>query len=232
MRTNRLYHTRLGMLMLGTTAALAACSGGGDAAKAGDSATPSVVMSNDTGMMAGAPGAAATAGTGDSAMAGGADMKGAVSDAAIMGTINTSNAAEITTSELAVERAASSDVKSFARDMIAGHQKMQKEGDMLAQKVNVTAQPPAMADQMQQMVAATTDSLKALKGADFDRKYMAFQVQSHTMTLEHLRHFESVAQNAELKTMISKAIPAVQGHLDRAQKIETGLGGAGAANRS
>ena len=223
MRTNRFYQTRLGMLMLGSTVALAACSGGGETA-AGDSAAQSAAMSGDTGMAAGA---AATAGTADSAA-----MGGAVSDAGIMGTINTSNAAEITTSELARERGSNSQVKTFARDMITEHQKMQKESDMLAQKVNVTAQPPAMADQMQQMVVATTDSLKALNGAAFDQKYMAFQVQSHQMTLDNLRRFETAAQNAQLKAMITKAIPAVQGHLERAQKIQTALGGAASANRS
>jgi putative membrane protein len=224
MRTNRLYQTRLGILMLGTTFALTACSGGGEKGATGDSAAGSVAMSGDTGMAAGA---AATAGTADSAA-----MGGAVGDAGIMGTINTSNAAEITTSELARERGSNSQVKTFARDMITEHQKMQKEGDMLAQKANVTAQPPAMADQMQQMVVATTDSLKTLNGAAFDQKYMAFQVQSHQMTLDNLRRFETAAQNAELKAMITKAIPAVQGHLERAQKIQTALGGAASANRS
>lgn len=237
MRSNRFQQARLSALIIGTSAALAACSGGGgESASAGDTGAASVAMSADSGMAGGAQGAAATAGSGDSGAMGGAMAMGPMSDATIMGTINTSNAAEITTSELAQERGASSEVKSYARDMIKEHRTMQKEGDMLAQKAKVTAQPAGVADQMQKMVAATTDSLKTLNGAAFDQKYMAFQVQSHQMTLDHLRHFQGVAQNAELKAMVTKAIPHVQGHLERAQKIQTALGGAagaaGTANRS
>jgi predicted outer membrane protein len=60
---------------------------------------------------------------------------------------------------------------------------------------------------------------------------MAFQVQSHQTTLDNLRRFENQAQNADLKAMITKAIPAVQGHLERAQRIQSGLG-SGAATKS
>jgi putative membrane protein len=227
MRINRMQQVRMSALIIGTTAALA-CSGGGENANtAGESgAASAATASGDTGAMA-TPGAAAMAGADSAAMGG-----EAMGDAAIMGTVNTSNAAEITTSELAQERAQNSQVKTFARDMITEHRKMQKEADQLAQKANVTAQPAGKADQMQQMVASTTDSLKALNGAQFDQKYMAFQVQSHQTTLDNLRRFETQAQNADLKAMITKAIPAVQGHLERAQKIQTSLGGAAGATKS
>ena len=226
MRINPMHQARMGALIIGTTVAFAACSGGGENA-AGDSAA--VTATGDTGMAA--TGAAATAGMTDSA--GGAAMAGgAMGDPAIMGTINTSNAAEITTSELAQERASNAEVKKFANDMITGHRQMQKQADQLAQKANVTAQPAGKADQMQLMVAASVDSMKALKGAAFDQKYMAFQVQSHQTTLDNLRRFEGQAQNADLKAMITKAIPAVQGHLERAQKIQTSLGGAAGATKS
>lgn len=219
MRSNRMQKARMSALVLGTAAALTACTPRGDNAN----------TVGESGVAVGAPGAAATTGMGDSTGAGSMDMAGgAMSDVVIMGTINTSNAAEIATSELAKERAANREVKSFATDMIAGHQKMQKEADMLAQKVDVTPQPADKADQMQQMVAATVDTLKTLNGAQFDQKYMAFQVQSHQMTLDNLRRFETATNTPELKTMISQAIPAVQGHLERAQKIQSNLGAPGA----
>jgi putative membrane protein len=221
-----MHQARMGALLVGTAFSLAACTPGGDK---GDTNQPgengaAAATSTDSGMVAGA-----TMGAGDSA---GGAMAGAAGDPAIMGTINTSNAAEITTSELALERATNAQVKSYARDMIAEHRTMQKEADQLAQKVQTPAQPAGKADQMQGMVTASVDSMKALSGAQFDQKYMAFQVQSHQMTLDNLRRFENQAQNAELKAMITKAIPAVQGHLERAQKIQTSLGGAAGATKS
>lgn len=228
MRNYRTQQARVGALVVGTVAALAACSPRGDnAGMAGESGV-ATTATMDTGAM----GAAATAGTSDSAMGNMNAAGGAMSDAAIAGTINTSNAAEIGTSELAQARAASREVKSFANDMIKAHRAMQKEADQLAKKNNMTPQPAGQADQMQQMMTATVDSLKALKGAEFDQRYMAFQVQSHQTTLDALRGFETQAQNADLKAMITKAIPAVQGHLERAQKIQSGLGGANTATKS
>ena len=227
MRYSGMQQARMSVFVIGTAMALTACTPkGDDAASTEGSAAGAAATASTTDSAAGAMGAA---GAGDSgAMAAG----GAMGDPAIMGTINTSNAAEITTSELAKERATSAEVKRFANDMITEHRKMQKDADMLAQKANVTAQPAGKADQMQGMMAASVDSMKALKGAEFDQKYMAFQVQSHQTTLDNLRRFENQAQNAELKAMITKAIPAVQGHLDRAQKIQSGLGGAAGAAKS
>ena len=224
MRHIRMQQTRMSAMVIGTALALTACAPSGDNAS-GESAS-ATTASTDSGTLGAA---AATPGTGGDS---GAMAAGEMGDPAIMGTINTSNAAEITTSELAKERATNAEVKKFANDMISGHQKMQKDADQLAQKANVAAQPAGKADQMQLMVAAAVDSMKALNGAQFDQKYMAFQVQSHQMTLDNLRRFETAAQNAELKAMITKAIPAVQGHLERAQKIQTALGGAASANRS
>ncbi len=220
MRSNGIQKARMSALIIGTAAALTACTPRGDDAN----------TVGDSGVAVGAPGAAATPGMADSAAMGGTDMAGggSMNESTIMGTINTSNAAEIGTSELAKERAANSEVKSFANDMITGHQAMQKEADMLATRLNVIPQPAGTADQMQQMVAATVDTLKTLDGAQFDQKYMAFQVQSHQTTLDNLRRFETATTNADLKAMITKAIPAVQGHLERAQKIESSLSGAGA----
>jgi putative membrane protein len=221
-----MHQARMGALLVGTAFSLAACTPGGDK---GDTNQPgengaAAATSTDSGTVAGA-----AMGAGDSA---GGAMAGAMGDPAIMGTINTSNAAEITTSELALEKATNAEVKSYARDMIAEHRTMQKQADQLAQKAQTPAQPAAKADQMQGMVTASVDSMKALSGAQFDQKYMAFQVQSHQMTLDNLRRFENQAQNADLKAMITKAIPAVQGHLERAQKIQTSLGGAAGATKS
>jgi putative membrane protein len=224
MMSNRMNRARIGAIMMGTAATLA-CAPRENAANESASAAATTATTETGGSTA----AGATAGTtGDSgAMAAGATMAGgAMGDAAIAGTINTSNAAEIGSSELAQERAASADVKAFANDMIKGHRQMQKEGDQIAQKNNMTPQPGAEADQMQKMTTAALDSMKALKGAAFDQKYMAFQVQSHQMTLDKLRQFEGQTQNADLKAMVTKAIPDVQAHLERAQKIQSGLGAA------
>jgi putative membrane protein len=218
----KLQQMRVGALAIGTAVAFTACAKGDNAGNESASAAATTATTETGGSTA----AGATAGTtGDSAAMGGA-AGGAMGDVAIAGTINTSNAAEIGTSELAQERAASREVKSFANDMITAHRKMQGDADKIAKANNMAPQPGGQADQMQQQVTATLDTLKTLRGAQFDQKYMAFQVQAHQMTLDNLQRFETQAQNAELKALIQKAIPKVQAHLQRAQEIHGKLGGA------
>jgi predicted outer membrane protein len=53
---------------------------------------------------------------------------------------------------------------------------------------------------------------------------MDMQVQAHEKTLAELRSYETRAQNAELKTMITGAIPKVEAHLQKAQQIRQQLG--------
>ena len=55
--------------------------------------------------------------------------------------------------------------------------------------------------------------------------YMASQVTDHQNTLNALRAAQPAAQHAGLRTLIDAAIPAVDGHLERARAIVTNLGG-------
>ena len=53
---------------------------------------------------------------------------------------------------------------------------------------------------------------------------LGVQVQAHEATLNMLNQAASATQNAELRTLVQNAIPAVQQHLDRARQILSGLG--------
>ena len=208
------------MLVLGAALTVTACGGGGDdeaAAGAGDSAVAgSATMGGDTSMTGGSMGSTTGAAPADAAL----------SDANIFSMIGMSNAAEIGTSKAVQGKAADASVKTFAADMVKDHTAMQGEADKLATKLNVTPQAPPQADAMQKMTDSVTTALKSATGPELDRQYMTFQVQAHQSTLDNLQRFETQAQNAELKALIQKAIPKVQGHLQRAQEIQGKLGGA------
>ena len=61
------------------------------------------------------------------------------------------------------------------------------------------------------------------KGKDFDRAYIDHEVQYHEAVLATAQKALSAAQNAELKDLIRKAAPNIQGHLDRAKSIQKKL---------
>ena len=195
---------------LGAALALAGACGKGD-----DHATDSAT---------GESAAAATPTTDSTAMANMA-APGAMTAPNALSLIGLSNAAEIGTSRIAQEKATSGDVRDFAKMMVEHHQEMQKEADELATKANLVPAPPAQAEQKRaegdQMVQQLNSTAK---GAEFDRAYVEGQVKAHQQTLAELQQLQTqVTDNADVKALIDKAIPKVQEHLDRAQKLQAGL---------
>lgn len=193
-----------GRLVAVTTLALAAACGG-DAA-------------NDT-TMADTMGTPTIGAAGDSmgAMA-------AMDDNAIVGMMSGANGAEIAAGQVAAEKAQNADVRQFATNMVEEHQRMQGQVDSLVATMNMT-QAPVPDSLARHLEQARTQLTGQAAGADFDRMYMQMQVTDHENTLTALRAAQSAAQNAQLRALIDGAIPAVEGHLERARTIVSGLGG-------
>lgn len=221
MRTNGSNHPssymRLSALALGAAVMLGACAKRDNAnvdTAAATAGAPAATTTSDTAMGAAGAGGAAT-----TSMAN-------MSDANILSVISMSNANEIGTSKLAQQKATNGDVKSFASDMVKDHTAMQGDADRLAKQLNITPESPAgVGDEMKNTAAAMSDSLKAAaKGSAFDAQYINGQVSAHQMTLDHLQQFQASTQNAQLKDLVTKAIPKVQQHLDRAKQLQSSLG--------
>jgi putative membrane protein len=218
-------------LVLGASLVLGACGGGGENA--------STVGATSTGEAAGnvaAGGESAAAAVGNaasgaaSAAAGAMNMNtadlagmGAADQMAILGA---SNGVEILTSEAAMDKLTNAQAKQYARDMISEHRAMQGKADQMAKKANVTTGSPELATQKTRMANEMSVALKnGTKGAALDRQYIDGQVQAHQQTLTELQAMQN-ASDANVKQLVTAAIPKVQAHLERAQKIQQSLGGA------
>ena len=138
--------------------------------------------------------------------------------------IGLANGAEVQTGQIAREKATSAEVREYAKMLVTDHQAMQKEADELATRASLTPQPPPQADQKRaagdQMVQQLT---AAAKGPAFDRSFVEGQIQAHQQTLTELQQLQTSVDNADVKALIEKAIPKVQDHLARAQKLQGGL---------
>ena len=150
---------------------------------------------------------------------------GGMSDPMIVGTMSGANAAEIAAGQVAQDKAQNADVRQFAQMMITEHQAMQGEVDSVVTQTNMQRAPvpDSLGRHLEDMRQRLTSQAA---GAEFDRMYMDAQVTDHQNTLTALNAARGAAQSAELRTVIEAAIPKVQQHLDRAQQIRQGLGGA------
>lgn len=179
-------------------------------------------------------GACGDAGTDESAMvdtttaapaAAAGDMAagGVISDAEIVSQVTAANASELSASSIAADRATNAQVREFAQRMIDEHQAAQGQVDSLAVRMGVTAEVPAM-DTLAQAFEQRREALEGLSGAEFDREYMAMQVEMHQSTLDMLNQSMSATQNSDLQATLQALIPTVQSHLDQAREIHQGLG--------
>ena len=153
-----------------------------------------------------------------------------LNDANIMAAISMANDEEIADARLADSMAANANVKAFARDMVKDHSAMKSDGDKLASKEHITPAPPPNADAERQRGESEMSQMRgAGKGAAFDKAYIDDQVADHQAALDKLNQFQAQAQDTALKAMITKALPKVQQHLQRAKDIQGKLGSAPAA---
>ena len=67
------------------------------------------------------------------------------------------------------------------------------------------------------------DNLRGAKAADFDARYMGQQVDAHKETLILMKGYAKDGDNRDVKAFAADTAPAVQEHLNMAQKIYDGL---------
>lgn len=148
---------------------------------------------------------------------------GSLSDANIVALLDEANAADSSAGAYAVGKATDPEVKAFAKLMMGEHHALRVQGQQLAQRLNVTPEPPA-ADPLKPAAESEMAALKAApKGAQFDRTYIDQEVAAHKLVLDVAAKGHAAAQNEELKKLIEQAKPVIEKHLDRAQAIQKKL---------
>jgi putative membrane protein len=169
--------------------------------------------------------ASSTTTTGDtSAMSTGAQAGGgAWTDANIFALLDEANAADSSAGSIAAGKATSSEVREFARRMTRDHHQLRQQGADLAKKLNITPAAPSD-DPVQSMAQSETNTLNSTaKGKDFDKAYIDAEVNAHKAVLDLATKAAGQTQNSELKNLIQKAAPVIQGHLTKAESIQKTL---------
>jgi putative membrane protein len=123
---------------------------------------------------------------------------------------------EIESAKLAAGKSGSAEVKAFAQQLRADHEKSTAELKAAAAKavppVTVT---PALDAEKQGML----DQLTAANGADFDRRFIDQQTNAHQNALALLQNYVGNGDSQPLKDFASKALPMVQDHLEQVNRI-------------
>ena len=130
--------------------------------------------------------------------------------------------AEVELGKLAVDKAASDEVKKFGQRMVDDHGKANEELKTLAQNKKITlptaVDPKAM---------ALHDRLAKLSGAAFDRAYLQAMLADHQKDVNEFRLEARSGKDADVRGWAAKTLPTLEEHLKLAQSANRAVGTSG-----
>ena len=149
----------------------------------------------------------------------------APSDAQIASIVVTANQVDIDAGKLAQGKAKGKEVKDFGKQMVTDHSAVNKQAVALAGKLKVKPEDNATSKSLKSGGDANVKKLKTLKGDAFDKAYVDQEVAYHQAVLDAIDNvLIPNAKNAELKALIVKVRPAIDGHLQHARMMQAKLG--------
>jgi putative membrane protein len=136
----------------------------------------------------------------------------------------TAGVIDIAAAKQALAKTSNKDVKQFAEDMVRDHEAVNKQALDLVKKLKVTPEDNDTSKSLSKNAAAKLAELAKLKGADFDKAYVANEVAYHKAVDSALEtSLIPSASNAELKGLLQTGLKIFQGHEQHAEHVAAEL---------
>jgi putative membrane protein len=136
----------------------------------------------------------------------------------------TAGVIDIAAAKQARTKASNKDVKAFAADMVRDHEAVNNQALNLVKKLKVTPEDNDTSKALSKQASEKLAELGKLKGAEYDKAYVANEVAYHKQVngaLETL--LIPNASNAELKSLLQTGLKIFQGHQQHAEQVAAGL---------
>ena len=141
----------------------------------------------------------------------------ALDDPTIIAIFDAANTWDIETGSLAEHKATTPALREFGAMLVHDHGAVRQQGRDLAKKLGVHPTPPksfALATEH----AAAMKTLRAARGAAFDRAFLAHEVAYHKAVIDAVTTtLLPSLHNQEAKDLVTKVAPAFKAHMDAAQ---------------
>ncbi|HEX3863229.1 MAG TPA: DUF4142 domain-containing protein [Stellaceae bacterium] len=121
---------------------------------------------------------------------------------------------EVELGKTARGKAHAKSVRAFAARMVTDHGRANTHLMALAKRLKMTPN----------VSPADTSQMDSLKGADFDKAYIADQVKAHEDTVALFEGEAKDGQDAQLRKFASSSLPMLRSHLKQAQAIAAKIG--------
>jgi putative membrane protein len=142
-----------------------------------------------------------------------------MSEANVLGLLEQTHGADSALGALGAARGSTSDVKDFGRMILREHHALRKDALDVAQRLGITPETPRVAPD--EAPTEMRDSLltAAMSGLSWDRAYIDYAIAVHQSALENTARALAATQHAEVKELISKSVPILQKHIDKATRL-------------
>ena len=146
------------------------------------------------------------------------------SDAQIAAIVVAANQVDIDAGQLAVTQAKDAGAIDLAKMMVRDHTAVNQSAVELVTKLKVTPEANPTSKSLLDGGAANLVHLRTLSGAAFDRAYVEHEVVYHEQVIKAIEGtLIPNAQNAELKALLVKVLPAFHEHLKHAKHVQSML---------
>ncbi|MEO6851646.1 MAG: DUF4142 domain-containing protein [Mucilaginibacter sp.] len=136
----------------------------------------------------------------------------------------TANQIDINYAVIAKEKSKNAEVLRFAETMSNDHKAVIAQAVALVTKLKVTPKDNALSQKLNSDAEKTKKALKAKSGKAFDKAYIDNEVAYHKAVIAVVEGtLIPPTQNAELKELLQKVVPALKTHLEHAEMVQKSL---------
>jgi putative membrane protein len=136
----------------------------------------------------------------------------------------TAGVIDINAAKQALSKASNKEVKSFAQDMVRDHEAVNKQALDLVKKLKVTPEDNDTSKALSKQASDKLAELGKLKGAEYDKAYVANEVAYHKAVNSALEtQLIPSATNPELKGLLQTGLKIFQGHQQHAEHVLASL---------
>ena len=195
---------------------LAGCSPRTDRTETAGAPGETGMASTDTSMTG-------TGGTGSATGSAGATIPTA-DVSGVLTQLAAANKAEIQQAQAAAKKASTTTVKQFANQLVKDHKANAEKLQQVAKQAGVSLAESSASTESQ---SATMGELQGKSGEEFDRAFIAAQIDAHQRNLDKIRNqlLPSTDQPA-VRDYLQQTASAMEGHLASAKQLQQDLGGA------
>jgi putative membrane protein len=127
---------------------------------------------------------------------------------------------EIQSSRTALQRSRNSEVRTYARQMIADHGRSTAMLRQMAGETTASTGAASRNARIDPRRAQMLQQLRGQRGAAFDRLYAQMQVQAHQEAVQLFTAYAQSGSDPTMRNFATQNLPTLQQHLANAQRLE------------